>query len=102
MTLLRVSQQEDVVMFAKLVMSLATNNPSAVQYVHKSMEIVGRHYSNDLVQVIHTLMKPIAPMKVRVNPFANFVRWRLMWNDRRFKDSSKLSETSSCWRWMHR
>lgn len=58
-------QQEDVVLFAKLVMSLATNNPSAVQYVHKSMEIVARHYSTDLVQVIHTLMKPLAPAKVK-------------------------------------
>jgi len=65
-------QQEDVVMFAKLVMSLATNNPSAVQYVHKSMEIVGRHYSSDLVQVIHTLMKPMAPQKTIQGLFETF------------------------------
>ncbi|KLO17740.1 hypothetical protein SCHPADRAFT_820906 [Schizopora paradoxa] len=65
-------QQEDIILFAKLVMSLATNNPSAVNYVHKSMDIVGRHYSNDVVQVFHTLMKPVTPTMTIQSLFETF------------------------------
>ena len=70
-----VLQQEDIIMFAKLVLSLATNNPSAVQNVQKSLEIVQRHYSSEMLQVIHFLMKPPGPMKVRFA--ANFKRYWL-------------------------
>ena len=60
-------------MFAKLVMSLATNNPSAVNYVHKSMDIVTRHYSGDVVQVFHTLMKPVTPTMVNAFVSTHFI-----------------------------
>ena len=53
-----------MVVFAKLILTLCCNNPSAVNNVHKSLDIVNRHYSLDVQKVIHYLMKQPGPMKV--------------------------------------
>ena len=57
-------QQEDMVLFAKLILVLCCNNPSAVNNVHKSLDIVNRHFSLDIQKVIHYLMKQPGPLKV--------------------------------------
>jgi PAB-dependent poly(A)-specific ribonuclease subunit 3 len=54
-----------MIVFAKLIMSLCCNNLSAVHNVHKSLEILGRHFSSDVKNVIHLLMTPPGPLKVR-------------------------------------
>ncbi|KAI5118625.1 hypothetical protein M0805_006993 [Coniferiporia weirii] len=56
-------QQEDMIMFAKLIMSLACNNPSAVSNVHKSLDQIHRAYPGAIKDVIHFLMKTPGPMK---------------------------------------
>ena len=57
-------QQEDMIMFAKLIMSLACNNPAAVNNVHKSLDQIHRNYPGSIKDVIHFLMKAPGPMKV--------------------------------------
>jgi len=56
-------QQEDMIVFAKIILMLCCSNPSAVNNVHKSLEIVNRHYSMDVSKVIHYLMKQPGPQK---------------------------------------
>ncbi|KAL5525231.1 hypothetical protein ACEPAF_9100 [Sanghuangporus sanghuang] len=56
-------QQEDMIMFAKLIMSLACNNPAAVSNVHKSLDHVHRFYPGNIKDVIHFLMKAPGPLK---------------------------------------
>lgn len=51
-------------MFAKVIMSLACNNPSAVGNVHKSLDHVHRFYPGNIKDVIHFLMKAPGPLKV--------------------------------------
>ncbi|EJD04948.1 uncharacterized protein FOMMEDRAFT_18642 [Fomitiporia mediterranea MF3/22] len=56
-------QQEDLVMFARLIMSLACNNPLATSNVHRALDHVHRHYPGNIKDVIHYLMKDPGPMK---------------------------------------
>ena len=53
-----------MVLFAKLILSLCCNNPSATNHVQKSLDIVNKSFSLDMRNVIHYLMKPPGPLKV--------------------------------------
>lgn len=56
-------------MFAKLIMSLACNNPAAVNSVHKSLDQIHRNYPGPIKDIIHFLMKAPGPMKVSMIRF---------------------------------
>lgn len=59
-------QQEDLVMFGKLVFALCCNNPSAVSNISKAMETLNRHYSQELKNVCLYLISKPTPLKVSV------------------------------------
>lgn len=58
-------QQEDLMMFGKLVFALCTNNLAAMNNFTKAVENVGRHYSAELKAVALFLVSKPAPNKVR-------------------------------------
>lgn len=60
-------QQEDMVLFAKLILSLCCNNPAATNHVQKSLDTVNKTFSMDIRNVIHYLMKPPGPMKASIS-----------------------------------
>ncbi|CCM03214.1 uncharacterized protein FIBRA_05338 [Fibroporia radiculosa] len=55
-------QQEDLFMFAKLLLALCCSNLAAINNVQKAIETIGRHYSADLKAVALFLVTP-APNK---------------------------------------
>ncbi|EPS97327.1 hypothetical protein FOMPIDRAFT_80002 [Fomitopsis schrenkii] len=56
-------QQEDLMMFGKLVFALCTNNLAAMNNFTKAVENVGRHYSAELKAVALFLVSKPAPNK---------------------------------------
>ncbi|KAH9834391.1 uncharacterized protein C8Q71DRAFT_768506 [Rhodofomes roseus] len=56
-------QQEDLMMFGKLVFALCTNNLAAMNNFAKAVENVGRHYSAELKAVALFLVSKPAPNK---------------------------------------
>ena len=44
-------QQEDLVMFGRLIFALCCNNMAAVNNLPKSLETMGKHYSTDIKNV---------------------------------------------------
>lgn len=56
-------QQEDLVMFGRLILSLCCNNVGAVNNPQKSLENVGRNYSQDIRNIIVCLMQKPGPLK---------------------------------------
>ncbi len=53
-------QHEDLSQFGRLMLSLASNNPAAAQYMPKSMDFLSRSYSTDLKECIAWLLAPSA------------------------------------------
>ncbi|CUS10682.1 unnamed protein product [Tuber aestivum] len=51
----RECQQEDLTQLGRLMLSIACNTPSAIQYPQKSMDYIGRHYSIQLRDSIYYL-----------------------------------------------
>ncbi|CAG8558510.1 17127_t:CDS:10 [Acaulospora morrowiae] len=56
-------QQEDLLNFGQLIISLACNSLSSVHNLPKSIEFVSRQYSSDLKNVILYLLSKPSPMK---------------------------------------
>lgn len=56
-------QQEDLVSFGKLLFALCCNNPSAMNNLPKSLEIISRHYSVDLKNLALFLISKPNPNK---------------------------------------
>ncbi|KAI9783367.1 MAG: PAB-dependent poly(A)-specific ribonuclease subunit 3 [Geoglossum umbratile] len=54
-------QQDDLVQFGRLIMSIATINPAAVHNIPKAIEHVGRLYSTELKDCILWLLSPSNP-----------------------------------------
>lgn len=59
-------QQEDLVMFGRLILSLCCSNLGAVNNLQKSLENAGRHYTQEIRNIIVYLMSKPNPLKVRV------------------------------------
>ena len=57
-------QQEDLMMFGKLVFALCTNNLAAMNNFSKAVENVGRLYSAELKAIALFLVSKPAPNKV--------------------------------------
>lgn len=55
-------QQEDLLQFGRLILCIATKNPSAQHSISKSLEHVGRMYSDKLREIITWLIAPQAAM----------------------------------------
>ena len=51
-------------MLAKLILTVACNNPLAINNVHKALDHVHRFYPGQIKDVVHLLMKAPGPMKV--------------------------------------
>ncbi|KAI9886012.1 MAG: hypothetical protein M1823_002179 [Watsoniomyces obsoletus] len=51
-------QHEDLLQFGRLMLSLASNNPAAANYMPKSMDFLSRSYSTDLKECILWLLTP--------------------------------------------
>ncbi|EKM52715.1 uncharacterized protein PHACADRAFT_261316 [Phanerochaete carnosa HHB-10118-sp] len=56
-------QQEDLVMFGRLILSLCCNNLGAVNNLQKSLENVGRNYPQEIRNIIVYLMQKPSPLK---------------------------------------
>ncbi|KZT64836.1 hypothetical protein DAEQUDRAFT_698078 [Daedalea quercina L-15889] len=65
-------QQEDLMMFGKLVFALCTNNLAAMNNFAKAVESVGRHYSAELKAVSLFLVSKPAPNKTIGHLFEMF------------------------------
>lgn len=57
-------QQEDLVMFGRLIMGLCCNNLAAANNLPKSMETIGRHYTAEVKNVLLYLLTKPTPVKV--------------------------------------
>lgn len=57
-------QQEDLVMFGRLILGLCCNNTGAVNNIQKSLETVGRHFSAEVKNIIMYLLSKPMPVKV--------------------------------------
>jgi PAB-dependent poly(A)-specific ribonuclease subunit 3 len=60
-----VLQHEDLVAFGRLIIALCCANPHADTNLQKAMEIIGRHYSVDVKNIILFLISKPTPHKVR-------------------------------------
>jgi PAB-dependent poly(A)-specific ribonuclease subunit 3 len=58
-------QQEDLVAFGRLIIMLCCANPHSVSNLSKAMEIIGRHYSSDVKNVVLFLITKPTPHKAR-------------------------------------
>jgi len=67
-----IMQQEDLMMFGKLVFALCTNNLAAMNNFAKAVENVGRHYSAELKAVALFLVSKPAPNKTIGHLFEMF------------------------------
>ena len=88
-----------MVMLAKLIMSLACNNPAAVTNVHKSLDFVHRFYPGNIKDVIHYLMKSPGPLKVRTSIYSGRLDLLTLLS-RISKVCLMPSEANWFWRWM--
>lgn len=61
-----VLQQEDLVLFGKLVLALCCNNVAAFNNLPKSLDNLSRHYSQDLKNVVLFLLTKPGLHKVSV------------------------------------
>lgn len=57
-------QQEDLVMFGRLIMGLCCNNLGAANNLPKSMEQVGRYYTAEVKNILLYLLTKPSPIKV--------------------------------------
>ncbi|KAH0556524.1 hypothetical protein GP486_005596 [Trichoglossum hirsutum] len=54
-------QQDDLIQFGRLILSIATNNPAAIHNIPKSIEHVGRLYATELKDCVLWLLSPPNP-----------------------------------------
>jgi PAB-dependent poly(A)-specific ribonuclease subunit 3 len=57
-------QQEDLVAFGRLIIMLCCANAHAINNLPKAIEIIGRHYSTDVKNVVIFLISKPSPHKV--------------------------------------
>src|SRR4051794_24658052 len=74
------AQQEDLTLFARLLLALCCNNPAAANNLHKSLESISRHYSADVKNVVLFLIPKPGPVRVSRIPLINYICIRA--NDR--------------------
>jgi hypothetical protein len=58
-----VLQHEDLVAFGRLIIALCCANPHADTNLQKAMEIIGRHYSIDVKNIVLFLISKPTPHK---------------------------------------
>ncbi|KAH0547844.1 PAB-dependent poly(A)-specific ribonuclease subunit 3 [Glutinoglossum americanum] len=58
-------QQDDLVQFGRLILSIATNNPAAIHNIPKAIEHVGRLYTTELKDCILWLLSPSNPQSAK-------------------------------------
>jgi PAB-dependent poly(A)-specific ribonuclease subunit 3 len=58
-------QQEDLVAFGRLIIMLCCANPHAVNNLPKAIEIIGRHYTTDVKNVVLFLLNKPSQHKVK-------------------------------------
>lgn len=59
-------QQEDLVAFGRLIIMLCCANPHAVNNLPKAIEIIGRHYTTDVKNVVLFLLSKPSQHKVEI------------------------------------